>query len=176
MEKRIGKVTVSSAGGTAGKGAKTYKLSLPTKWVSELNLADAQIELCYDGEKITVAPQLSFEQFFNRKSMAGHKLMLLNFYDKNVLCTKICADFTDKVISAQNYTDNIVKTAFGNNALPVWEDFESFLEERCIPHNRSGLREYLEAIGVAEYNPIEIIRKTQGRMAEDDQWIKLEEI
>lgn len=176
MEKRIAKIIVGKSGGTAGKDSKTYKVSLPTKWVSELNLTDKQIELCYDGEKIIIAPKLSLEKFLNQKKNAGHKLLLLNFYNKDILCTKICADFTDKTLSAENYTDNIVKTAFGKNEVPAWEDFESFLEERCIPRSRSGLREYLETIGVEEYNPLEIIKKTQGKMAEDYQWIELEEI
>ena len=42
--------------------------------------------------------------------------------------------------------------------------FEDFLEERCVPRSRSGIREYLETIGVEEYNPLEIIKKTKGRM------------
>ena len=176
MEKRIAKIIIGKSGGTAGKDAKTYKVSLPTKWVSELNLTDEQIELCYDGEKIIIAPKLSLERFSNQKKSAGHKLMLLNFYDDDSLCTKICADFTDKTLSAENYTKNIVKTAFGRNVVPTWEDFENFLEERCIPQSRAGLREYLETIGVEEYNPLEIIKKTKGRMAEDYQWIELEEV
>ena len=176
MEKRIAKIIVGKSGGTAGKDAKTYKISLPTRWVKELNIDDNRIELCYDGEKIIVAPKLSLEQFINQKKENSHKILLLNFYDNDILCTKICVDFTDETVSAQNYTDNIVKTAFGNNIAPVWADFENFLEERCVPRSRSGLREYLETIGVEEYNPLEIIKKTKGKMAEDYQWIELEEI
>jgi len=48
------------------------------------------------------------------------------------------------------------------------------LEERCIPRGRVGLREYLEIIGLDEYDPWEIVKKTQGRMAEDQQWIEIE--
>ena len=67
----------------------------------------------------------------------------------------------------------LLRTAFGNNLRPSWADFQAFLEERCIPRQRAGLREYLEAIGVAEYDPLQIIRKTQGRMAEDQQWLEV---
>ena len=63
---------------------------------------------------------------------------------------------------------------FGNNFNPLWTDFEDFLRERCISKDRSGIREYLEAIGLDEYNPFEIIKKTKGRMAEDNQWIRVE--
>ncbi len=174
MEKRISKIIVGSSGGTAGKGSKTYKISLPTKWVNELNLDEKQIELYFDGEKIVVLPCLDLSEFLIKKQNAGHNLLLLDFYDKDILCTKICADFTDETIVAENFTDNIVKTAFGKNATPVWDDFESFLKERCVPESRSGIREYLEAIGVEEYDPLKIIERTEGRMAEDNQWISME--
>ena len=32
----------------------------------------------------------------------------------------------------------------------------------------------LEALGLEEYDPLAIIGKTQGRMAEDDQWMEVE--
>ena len=67
-------------------------------------------------------------------------------------------------------------TAFGNNQTPTWEDFQVFLEERCIPRARAGLREYLDTIGVDSYDPLQIIRKTAGRMAEDQRWLKVEEV
>ena len=51
-----------------------------------------------------------------------------------------------------------------------------FLDERCIPRQRAGLREYLEAKGLDEYDPLAIIQKTKGRMAEDDQWMEVREI
>lgn len=45
--------------------------------------------------------------------------------------------------------------------MPSWLDFLNFLEERCIPRDRAGLREYLETIGVDEYDPIEIIKNVR---------------
>ncbi len=174
MEKRISKIIVGTAGGTAGKSAKTYKVSLPTNWVNELNINEGQIELLFDGERIIVSPRLTLCGFLDNKKNLGHELVLFSFYDGDILCTKICADFTDKTIIAENFTDNIVKTSFGKNIAPVWNDFENFLRERCVPESRSGIREYLEGIGVEEYDPLKIIEKTQGRMAEDNQWISME--
>ena len=176
MERRIAKLIVGKAGGTAGKDSKTYKVSLPSKWIAELDLTDSKMEIAFDGERIVISPHLSMENFIENKKTLGHKLIKIEFYDREVLCTKIVADFTDKTLSVENATEHIVKTAFGKNEVPTWEDFQSFLEERCVPRSRSGIREYLETIGVEEYNPVEIIKKTSGRMAEDDQWIKLEEI
>lgn len=174
MEERTARIIESAAGGTAGKDAKTYKISLPTKWVNSLDLSDGQAVLTFDGEKIVIAPKLTLNEFINKKTESAHNLLLMQFYDGDALCTEICADFTDKSISAKNYTENIVKTAFGNNKTPTWQDFENFLEERCVPRSRSGIREYLEAIGVEEYDPLEIIKKTNGKMAEDNQWLNLE--
>ena len=98
------------------------------------------------------------------------------FYDGQTLCSKIAADYTKKTLCIENCVDDFLRTAFGNNLSPTWEDFEQFLEERCIPRSRAGLREYLESIGVERYDPLEIIKITEGRMAEDDQWLKVEEV
>ena len=176
MEKRIAKLIVGKAGGTAGKDSKTYKVSLPSKWVAELGLTDSKMEISFDGDRIIISPHLSIDEFLENKKSLGHKLLKLEFCDGEILCTKIVVDLTDKTLSAENATEHIVKTAFGKNEVPTWEDLQNFLEERCVPRNRSGIREYLETIGVEEYNPLEIIKKTGGRMAEDNQWIKLEEI
>lgn len=174
MERRIAKLIVGKAGGTAGKNSKTYKVSLPSKWVAELALVDSKMEIAFDGERIIISPRLSVDEFLKNKKSLGHKLIKLEFYDEEVLCTKIVADFTDETISHENTTEHIVKTAFGKNEVPTWKDFQNFLEERCVPRSRSGIREYLETIGVGSYEPFEIIKKTNGRMAEDNQWLKWE--
>ena len=178
METRLGRITASKAGGTAGSGSKTYKLSLPSSWVAAMGLAGdgGQVLLSFDGEAITISPQQSMEQYKNARLAQGHELLQIRFYNGDDLCTLICADRTVKDLRAENYTDNLVKTAFGENPLPTWADLEAFLEERCIPRKRAGLREYLEALGLDEYDPLAIIQKTHGRMAEDDQWMEVDEI
>ena len=176
MERRIAKLIVGKAGGTAGKDSKTYKVSLPSKWVAELGRTATKMEMTFDGERIMISPHLSMDEFIDKKKTLGHKLMKFEFYDGELLCTKIIADFTDETLSVVNVTENIVKTAFGKNETPTWNDFLNFLEERCVPRSRSGIREYLETIRVEEYNPLEIIKKTNGRMAEDNQWIRWEEM
>ena len=176
MERRIAKIIVGKAGGTAGKDSKTYKVSLPSKWIAELGLTDSKMEMAFDGERIMISPHLSMDEFLEKKKSLGHKLLKLEFYDGEVLCSQIVADFTDETLSVENATEHIVKTAFGKNEVPTWEDFQNFLEERCVPRSRSGIREYLETIGVERYEPLEIIKKTSGRMAEDNQWIQWEEI
>lgn len=43
------------------------------------------------------------------------------------------------------------------------------------PEIQSRTERVSEAIGLEEYDPVEIIRKTAGRMAEDQQWLEVEE-
>ncbi len=178
MEMRSGKIIISSAGGTASKGAKTYKVSLPSAWINSLELSEnnREIELSFDGEKIVITPKSSLDDFIESAKKKGHKLLKINYYNNNDLCTTIAADYSEKIIKFSNFTDNSVYTAFGIKHNVSWYDYNSFLEDRCIPKNRMGIRDYLISIGIYEYAPIEIIKKTHGRMAEDNQWIKVEEL
>lgn len=105
----------------------------------------------------------------------GHDVRILRFYDGEQLCSSIYADLTKQRIMVENQAVALVKTAFGNNVQPDWADFQGFLSERCIPRQRAGLREYLGALGLEEYDPLAIIEKTGGRMAEDQQWLTIEE-
>ena len=107
-------------------------------------------------------PNQNMEAYRAQRLAAGHRLLSIRFYNGDALCTRIYADETAKDLRAENDTDRIVKTAFGRNASPSWEDLQAFLEERCIPRQRAGLREYLEALGVDEYDPLSIIEKTHA--------------
>ena len=176
MDKRIAKVNISAAGGTAAKGAKTCKVTLPTSWLDALGISEHQreLELTFDGHQITLAQHLTGTEFATQKTAQGHDVRVLRFFDRDTLCTTIYADFTDEALTVENHVGDPVKTAFGNNALPTWTDFKTFLEERCVPRQRAGLREYLEALGVDQFDPVAIIKKTEGRMAEDHQWLSME--
>jgi bifunctional DNA-binding transcriptional regulator/antitoxin component of YhaV-PrlF toxin-antitoxin module len=176
MKKRTTQVNISSAGGTASRGSKTYKVTLPNTWMSAMGIDEGcrELEIYFDGRQIVLSRCISGKEFAKRKLEQRHDVCLLKLYDNNTLCTLIYADFTDEELTIENYVSDSVKTAFGNNLLPSWDDFNYFLEERCIPRQRAGLREYLEVLGVDEYDPIEIIKKTAGRMAEDNQWLDME--
>ena len=141
MEKRIAKVNISSAGGTAAKGSKTCKVTLPTSWMEALGIHDTQRELLlsFNGEKIILEPRLSAEDFAAQKQTQGHALHKILFYDNATLCSTIYADFTDQTLAVANHITDPVKTAFGNNPLPSWQDLQAFLEERCIFDHGAGL-------------------------------------
>lgn len=103
----------------------------------------------------------------------GHQLKEYRYYDGDTLCTVILADFTAEQICIENKVDEILDTAFGVNETPSWEDFLAFLADRCIPKTRKGLDYYLDAVGVPEYDPVLLVEKTQGRMAEDHKWLEI---
>jgi hypothetical protein len=178
MEKRIVNVIIQAPGGTAAKNSNTYKLSLPSSWVKEMGISedDRQVEIKFDGTSITITKKLAMQEFIHRAKKRGQKILVLSYYDDNTLCTKIAADYNEKSICVENYVTNVLRTAFGNHQQPTWEDYMLFLEERCIPRSRAGLRDYLDEIGVDAFDPLEIIKKTSGRMAEDQQWIKVVEL
>lgn len=179
MEKRNANIIIGKSGGNAGgKNPVTYKVSLPTKWVKEMDLGTEQgkeIEMHFDGSKIIITKKQTPYNFAMAAAGFGNDIRKLNFYDSAELCTVIYADFTTKMLEIENHTDNWVKTAFGKNQYPDWDEFMEFLRERCVPESRDGIRDYLDAIGVEEYDPFEIICVTEGRMAEDAQWLEVEE-
>ena len=53
------------------------------------------------------------------------------------------------------------------------KDFEVFLESRCFPREREDVELILEELELEAYEPFAIVERTGGRMAEDNQWIKI---
>ena len=176
MNRRSVKIMRRKAGGTAGKNAEKYSVNLPAGWLHTMGLSkEDHVELFFDGEKITVRPLASTDpELFRRNAeQKGHQLKEYRYYDGDTLCTVILADFTAEQICIENKVDEILDTAFGVNETPSWEDFLAFLTDRCIPKTRKGLDYYLDAVGVPEYDPVLLVEKTQGRMAEDHKWLEI---
>lgn len=178
METRTANLIIGTSGGTAGGNATNYKMALPSTWIKEMGLTpeQRQVELRFDGASIVITRKLPFAEFLEASRHAGHKVLLLSCYSGDTLCARIAADKTEQMVCIENLATDYLKLPFGNNKNPIWEDYQHFLEDRCIPKTRAGLQEYLEAIGVDSYEPLEIIRKTQGRMAGDDLWLTVEEL
>lgn len=99
--------------------------------------------------------------------------MRLNYMNGAQLCTMIDVDFKHEQIQIKNFTDKIPLRAFGVVANPSWKDFQLFLQERCLPQSRAGLKWVLQDMGIPFFDPLLIVEKTQGRMAGDDQWIQM---
>ena len=147
MEKRIANVIIQAPGGTAAKNSNTYKLSLPSSWVRKMGISedDRQVEMKFDGTAITITKRLAMQEFVDRAKKRGRKILVLSYYDDKTLCTKIAVDYDEKSICVENYVTDVLRTAFGNNQEPTWDDYLLFLEERSIPKSRAGLRDYLDS-------------------------------
>lgn len=176
METRNAKLIINKSGGTASEKSKTYRVTIPNSWVEQLGISEEnrEIELSFDGTEITVRRKQSLQEYKNTHNR--NKLLQLQFFHGDSLCTTILADETAEKVLIENHTSDPLYTAFGVNDNPGWQDYQNFLEERCIPKSRAGLQEYLNAIGVDEYNPLEIVSKTKGRMAEDQSWLEVTEL
>ena len=86
----------------------------------------------------------------------------------------IDVDEINRRVRVRNYTDNLLYRAFGINGNPTYEDYEEFLKSRCFPETRDKIKIELELLGIPFYDPMLIIEKTNGRMAEDEFWIYIE--
>ena len=103
------------------------------------------------------------------------ELQLRLFYMyKDRICTLIDVDATNQKVEIRNYVDNLQFRAFGRNEKPSYVEYEEFLESRCFPRTRDKLSIVLKDLDLPFYDPLMIIEKTMGKMAEDDFWIKVE--
>ena len=101
------------------------------------------------------------------------RLRLFYMY-KSTVCTVIDVDEAERKVRIKNYIDKPLFRAFGVNTEPSFDDYERFLESRCFPRERDMIKLELKRLDIPFYDPIMIIEKTQGRMAEDDFWIRIE--
>jgi len=91
-----------------------------------------------------------------------------------MICTLIDVDDANKKVKISNYVDNVMFKAFGNNDNPTYEDYLQFIESRCFPRTRDKMKLVLKDLDLPFYDPYMIVEKTQGRMAEDRFWLKIE--
>lgn len=110
-------------------------------------------------------------KYLNAKPAPGYTMRMTLMYQTHP-CTVIDVNFLDQKIKIQNRTSDLLHRAFGCIENPNWENFEYFLQDRCFPATRGNVKQLLKAIGVPNYDPLAVVEKTKGRMAEDQLWIK----
>lgn len=96
----------------------------------------------------------------------------ISYIYRNQPCTIIDVDFLNRKIMIQNKTEDLLHRAFGVVKEPTWEDFEDFLKDRCFPESRGDVKELLHNLNLTDYDPLQIVEKTQGRTVDDDMWMK----
>ena len=100
-------------------------------------------------------------------------IRLWYMHNQNV-CTIIDVNEINREIVITNYTDNLMFRAFGIEENPSFEMYLEFLESRCFPKSRDKMKLILKDLDLPFYDPFMIIEKTEGRMAEDNFWIRIE--
>lgn len=110
-------------------------------------------------------------KYLNEKPAEGYTLRMTYMYQQHP-CTIIDVDFLNQRIMVQNKTNDMLHRAFGVVEHPTWDDFETFLKERCFPATRGNAKEILKQLQLTSYDPLQIVEKTRGRTAEDDMWLK----
>jgi len=110
---------------------------------------------------------------FRKSCQVQDYLLRMEFMCEDELCSSILVNFKKKEVAVVNHTNDVIHQAFGVKAKPDWEDFEYFLESRCFPRGRDYMKDILRDLELDFYDPLAIIERTKGRMAEDKQWIRL---
>ena len=98
--------------------------------------------------------------------------MVLNYMFGDTLCAVINIDFKRKSVNVENLAEDVFYRPFGIEENPSFGDFKSFLEERCFPRTVHHVKYYLKRLGLDAYDPLDIVRKTNGRVYGDKFWIE----
>ena len=111
-------------------------------------------------------------RYLTEKPAKGYTMRMTYMYNL-IPCTDIDVDFLNQNICIQNYTDDILHRAFGITETPTWADFEDFIQYRCFPRTRGNAKDILKKLQVQAYDPLQIVEKTRGRIADDNMWLKI---
>lgn len=112
-------------------------------------------------------------RYINRREKNDNPILRMYYMNKNRVSTVIDADFKNKKVKIQNRTNDNLARAFGVIENPTFEQFEDFLESRCVPRTRANIRYLLKDMGLDSYDPMQIIGVTNGKLHGDPYYIKI---
>lgn len=108
---------------------------------------------------------------------------LTNTYVSNKIFPDFLLMWQDEVISSVSVGEKTVhidrfilhpvKQIFYKDDITRFE-FGEILRHRCWDESRPDMNNLLSLIGLREFNPYEICKKTHGKMIQDDTWFKFE--
>ena len=101
-------------------------------------------------------------------------MLRFQYMERDKVTADVEVDYAAKSVRCIPYTTNVYALPFGVRQDPTIADVSRFLESRCFPRERRNCRQLLLDLGLEEYIPLEIVRKTHGRQLEDYCWIKFE--
>lgn len=146
------------------------------------NVSQKTVERWEAGQKEIAGPVVTLVKLLSECPKIEKELSIpekryplrLWYLSGNQICTIIDVDEQNRKVEIHNYTKDLISRAFGVMEHPSFEDYEAFLESRCFPRTRDKMKLILEHLDLPFYDPFMIIEKTEGRMAEDDFWIRIE--
>ena len=98
------------------------------------------------------------------------------FQNRKTSDVSISADRAVVTYTVSPAIQNVIELPFGFREDITLEDVYQFLESRCMPKGRKDqMQEYLVGLGLEEYNPWKIVKKTHGVMWEDFLWLRFPE-
>lgn len=159
----------SNARGAGRKGKFAEEDIMKMEELYRQGTAISEISKIFQTSRQTIYKYLESELRIERNADV---VLRIYYMHDDMLCTIIDVDFRHKKVFITNKTNRILLRAFGVVTDPDWEQFEYFLESRCFPRTRAYAKEILRDLGLDSYDPLQIVEKTQGRMAEDHHWMK----
>lgn len=146
------------------------------------NISKKTVERWESGDKEITGPIVTLVKILKEQPQICEELKVpeqkyplrLSYMCKDELCTIIDVDEKARKVEICNFTRQYMFCAFGKREKPTYEEYEEFLESRCFPKTRDKMKLVLKDLDLPFYDPLMIIRKTEGRMAEDEFWIRIE--
>lgn len=80
----------------------------------------------------------------------------------------------EKLIYVKKYIQHPGKQPFYGGEITIDRIYD-FIKSRCFSFERPDKREILTYLGLNEYNPIEIVKRTHGHFWDDAIWIRFED-
>lgn len=147
-----------------------------------LGVSKPTIERWETSENVITGPIVLALHLINNSQNVADQLIVpsrttklrLKYMYQDTLCTVIDVDEMNQAVRIINYQKHLMFRAFGINEKPTFQDYQEFIESRCFPRSRDKMKIILKDLDITFYDPLLIIEKTKGRMAEDDFWIEVE--
>lgn len=102
-----------------------------------------------------------------RRKMINH--YTFEVYWKDEITARVYVKEKDVIVS--KFTDHPLKQLFAEKKMTRYQ-LNQILELRCWERGRADINDLLKNIGLTEYNPQEIVRKTHGVSFNDFIWIR----
>lgn len=90
---------------------------------------------------------------------------------KDEECTLVTVDRVKKKASVEYLTTDANKRGINIKSHSI-EGVMQFLKSRCFPEDRVDRDELLEMLGLINYSPLSIAKKTHGILYDDFTWVK----